>query len=80
VLREAAERPDDIDLQLQSADLEMLSGSAESAFNRLIDLVRRTAGDERDKVRLHLLSLFETLPVDDPTVAKARRALANALF
>jgi len=80
VLREAVERPDDIDVQLKSADLEMLSGSAESAFNRLIDLVRRTAGEDRDKVRLHLLGLFETLPVDDPTVAKARRALANALF
>ncbi|GGM85469.1 co-chaperone YbbN [Thermopolyspora flexuosa] len=80
VLREAVERPDDIDVQLKSADLEMLSGAAESAFNRLIDLVRRTAGEERDKVRLHLLGLFETLPVDDPTVAKARRQLANALF
>jgi len=80
VLRDAAERPDDIDLQLRSADLEMLSGAVESAFNRLLGLVRRTSGDDRDKVRLHLIGLFETLPADDPTVAKARRSLANALF
>jgi Thioredoxin domain-containing protein len=80
VLRAAADNPDDIDLQLQSADLEMLSGAVESAFNRLLGLVRRTSGDDRDKVRLHLIGLFETLPVDDPTVAKARRQLANALF
>lgn len=80
VLSAAADAPDDIDLQLQAADLEMMSGSVESAFNRLVGLVRRTAGDDRDKVRTHLLGLFETLPADDPAVGKARRALANALF
>lgn len=80
VLRAAADRPDDVDLQLKAADLEMLSGSVEPAFNRLIGLVRRTSGDDRDKARLHLIGLFETLPADDPLVAKARRSLANALF
>lgn len=80
VLSAAANAPDDIDLQLQAADLEMMSGSVEPAFNRLVGLVRRTAGDDRDKVRTHLLGLFETLPADDPAVGKARRALANALF
>jgi putative thioredoxin len=80
VLRQAAERPTDIEPQLQAADLELLSGSIESAFNRLIGLVRRTGGDERDRVRLHLISLFDALPPDDPAVAKARRSLASALF
>src|SRR5690606_13889367 len=61
-VRRRAADPADIDAQIQMADLEMLSGSVEAAFDRLIGVVRRTAGDDRDKARLHLLSLFETLP------------------
>jgi putative thioredoxin len=80
VLRQASERPMDIGPQLQAADLELLSGSIESAFNRLIGLVRRTSGDERDRVRMHLIGLFDALPSDDPAVVKARRSLAGALF
>jgi putative thioredoxin len=79
VMRRAAD-PADIDAQLQAADLEMLSGAVESAFDRLIGAVRRTSGDERDKIRVHLLGLFETLPSDDPALGKARRSLASALF
>ncbi|MFG1698683.1 tetratricopeptide repeat protein [Nonomuraea sp. NPDC049309] len=74
------ENPDDIDAQLDAADLEMLAGKVDEAFNRLIAVVKRTSGDERDRVRKHLLGLFETLPADDPSLGKARRALASALF
>ena len=42
--------------------------------------MRRTAGDDRDAARKHLLSLFELLPADDPRIGKARRALQSALF
>ncbi|WP_036327354.1 tetratricopeptide repeat protein [Microbispora sp. ATCC PTA-5024] len=80
VLRRAAEDPADLDLQTQAADLEMVNGQVDDAFDRLIRLIRQTRGADRDKVRLHLLSLFEALPADDPSVSKARRALANALF
>ncbi|MGI5269601.1 tetratricopeptide repeat protein [Nonomuraea sp. CA-218870] len=72
--------PADIDAQLLAADLEMLSGSVDAAFDRVIGVVRRTSGDDRDKARVHLLGLFETLPAEDPSLAKARRALASALF
>lgn len=72
--------PADIDAQLLAADFEMLSGDVDTAFDRLIGVVRRTSGEERDRTRLHLLSLFETLPADDPSVVKARRNLAGALF
>jgi putative thioredoxin len=58
----------------------MLSGSVDEAFDRVIALVKRTSGDERDKARRHLLGLFDALPADDPSLAKARRALASALF
>ncbi|GLW05076.1 co-chaperone YbbN [Microtetraspora sp. NBRC 13810] len=70
----------DVEAQCQMADLEMLTGAVEAAFERLIGTIRRTAGADRDKARVHLLGLFETLPSDDPALAAARRALASALF
>jgi putative thioredoxin len=72
--------PADVEAQLLAADFEMLSGEVDRAFDRLVDVVRRTSGSERDKVRVHLLGLFDTLPSDDPSIARARRNLANALF
>jgi len=76
----ANQAPDDLDAQLRAADAEVLSGQAEQAYQRLVDVVRRTAGEDRDRVREHLLSLFTVAEPDDPAVGKARRALANALF
>ncbi|SFI45254.1 putative thioredoxin [Streptosporangium canum] len=72
--------PADIDAQLLAADFEMLAGEVDQAFDRLIGVVRRTSGDERDKARVHLIGLFDTLPGDDPSIVRARRNLANALF
>ncbi|WP_127497534.1 tetratricopeptide repeat protein [Actinoplanes solisilvae] len=72
--------PDDIDAQRLAADVEVLSGQAEQAYARLVALVKRTSGDDRDAVRKHLLSLFSVAGPDDPAVAGARRALASALF
>jgi len=76
----AAERPDDVDAQTLVADLDMAGGHVEDAFARLVDLVRRTAGDDRDKARTHLLGLFAAVGNDDPRVLKGRQALASALF
>ncbi|MFI7144331.1 tetratricopeptide repeat protein [Nonomuraea sp. NPDC050022] len=72
--------PADIDAQLLAADLEMLSGAIDEAFDRIIGVVKRTSGDDRDKARRHLLGLFDALPAEDPSLAKARRALSSALF
>ncbi|MFI0367644.1 tetratricopeptide repeat protein [Actinomadura sp. 1N219] len=80
VLREAAEKPGDVQTQISAADVEMVSGRPEQAFERLVSAVRASAGDDRDAARKHLLSLFEVLPPDDPRVAKARRSLQSALF
>ncbi|SCE82968.1 putative thioredoxin [Micromonospora viridifaciens] len=79
-LDKAAAAPDDVDAQLLAADIEVLSGLAEQAYQRLVGLVRRTAGDDREKVRQHLVGLFTIAGPDDPAVASARRALASALF
>ncbi|WP_328750606.1 tetratricopeptide repeat protein [Streptomyces sp. NBC_00285] len=78
--QDAAEKPDDAQAQIAAADLDLVGGHVEDAFGRLIDTVRRTAGDDRDAARLRLLELFEVVGADDPRVSAARRALARALF
>ena len=80
VITQAEERPADAALQAKAADVEMVSGRVEDAFNRLVATVKRTAGEDRDLARTHLLKLFEVLPADDPRVVKSRRALQSALF
>jgi len=80
VRKDAADRPADAGAQIAAADLDLVGGHVEDAFGRLIDTVRRTAGDDRDTVRLRLLELFEVVGAEDPRVAAARRALARALF
>lgn len=76
----AAERPDDVDAQARAADLDLVGGHVEDAFTRLLDLVRRTAGEDRDRVRQHLLGLFDVIGQHDERVVRARRALMSALF
>ncbi len=80
VLAAANAAPGDVPAQLLAADVEVLSGQAEAAYRRLVDLVRRCAGPERETVRQHLISLFTVAGPDDPAVAAARRQLASALF
>jgi putative thioredoxin len=80
VQQAAASAPDDVDAALTAADVDMVVGDVASAFDRLLGLIRRTAGSDRDRVRERLLALFELLEPDDPRLADGRRALANALF
>lgn len=76
----AAAAPDDVAAQTLVADLDLLGGHVDDAFNRLVELVRRTAGDERNLAREHLLGLFGAVGADDARVVKARQSLAAALF
>ena len=80
VSRQAAAHPEDIDAQLRVADFAMASGDAEQAFDRVLAVVKRTAGADRNKARLHLLDLFEILPPNDERVKKARTQLTLLLF
>jgi putative thioredoxin len=80
ILREAAQRPDDPDAQIKAADLEIASGRAEEAFDRMLGVVKRTSGDDRNKARLHLIELFEIFPPGDPAVKAARTRLSGLLF
>lgn len=71
--------PAAVDAQLAVADLDVLGGQVEDAFARLIDVVRASSGDERERVRVRLVELFDVVG-DDPRVSAARRALAAALY
>jgi putative thioredoxin len=78
--REAAGSPDDVGAQIRVADIDLATGKAEEAFDRLLGVVRRTSGEERDRARAHLVSLFDAFPPGDPRVSKARAALSSLLF
>lgn len=72
--------PGDIDKAIVAADVNLANGDAERAYARLIQAVRLSAGEERDRARAALVALFEMAPADDPAVTAARRSLAAALF
>ncbi|MEU3449461.1 tetratricopeptide repeat protein [Streptomyces thermolilacinus] len=80
VRKNAADDPEDVPAQLAAADLDLVGGHVEDAFGRLVDTVRRTAGDDRNAARVRLLELFEVIGSDDPRVIKARGDLARVLF
>lgn len=80
VRKDAAEKPGDVAAQIAGADLDLVGGHVEDAFGRLVDTVARTAGEDRNAARVHLLELFEVVGADDPRVVAARQALARVLF
>jgi putative thioredoxin len=80
VIDQSALNPSDIQLQLKAADVEIVNGGVEAAFARLIHAVRATSGDERNKVKDHLLNLFALVDQSDPRLVAARKELASALF
>jgi putative thioredoxin len=78
--KEADERPDDVQAQARMADIDLASGEIEASFDRMLDTIRATTGEERDAARKHLVSLFEIFPPRDPRVTKARAKLSSLLF
>ena len=80
VIKEATDNPQDLSLQLRAADMEIVNGGVEAAFTRLLNVVKGSAGEERNRAKEHLLSLFALVDPADPRLTAARSALANALF
>ena len=80
IMQEAIESPDDIEIQLRCADIEIVSGYLEPAFARLLRLIPLYDGADKKIVKDRLIELFALVDPADPRVIKARAALANALF
>ncbi len=78
--RDAAGHPDDVQAQIRVADIDLASGRIEEAFDRLLGVIRRTSGEDREQARAHLVGLFDILPPRDPRVTKARSSLSALLF
>ena len=76
----AAADPSDVPSATLAADALVLAGDPASAFAVLVETVRLTDGTDRATARQHLLDLFDLVGADNPAVAPARVALANALF
>jgi putative thioredoxin len=73
-------KADDVISQMMCADIEIATGNYEAAFERLLNAVRSMAGDDRDKAKAHLITLFNLVDPTDPRLVKARGQLASALF
>ncbi|MDF2254467.1 tetratricopeptide repeat protein [Streptantibioticus ferralitis] len=80
VRKAAADSPADPEAQIAAADLDLVGGHVEDAFGRLVDTVKRTVGEDRERARLHLLELFDVVGAEEPRVVSARAALARVLF
>jgi putative thioredoxin len=80
VIAESTKNPSDIALQLKAADVEIVNGGVDAAFTRLLHAIRATSGDDRAKVKDHLLNLFALVDPSDPRLVAARKELASALF
>jgi putative thioredoxin len=78
--RDAEDHPDDPEAQGRVADMDVATGQVDAGFERLLDTIRRTSGEERNQARLDLLRLFEAFPPRDQRVSKARATLSSLLF
>lgn len=79
VLQKASDRKD-FASQMDIADLELMKGNPGAGFAVLINAIKISSGEDRDKLRARLLELFVVVGDTDPEVIKARRDLASALF
>jgi putative thioredoxin len=76
--RDAA--PGDVAVQLVAADVEVSTGQAPAAYERLLAAVRASFGDDKEAARARLVDLLLIADPADPAVLKARRDLAIALY
>jgi putative thioredoxin len=72
--------PDDVELALAAADVQLAQGEVSNAFARLLGTIRATSGNQREQVRLRLVELFNVIGNEDPRVTAARKELTKALY
>jgi putative thioredoxin len=72
--------PNDVDLGLAAADVQLARGEVSNAFARLLALIRATSDGQREQTRLRLVELFNVIGNEDPRVTAARKELGKALY
>ena len=65
---------------LAVADLDVVVGHVDDAFDRLLTLFPSVDDDAKNQIRLRLLELFAVVGPADPRVVSARLRLTNLLF
>lgn len=80
IVEESKKSPQDIELQIKAADVEIVNGGVEAAFLRLLSLIKASNGDDRNKAKTHLLNLFALVDQADPRLISARKELASSIF
>lgn len=80
VRKSAGDNPDDVNAQLAVADVDMIDGHIEDAFDRLLDFLVAKHRNDFDTVRSRMLEYFAMLPADDERLKRARRRLSILLY
>lgn len=76
----AAAKPDDVEAQLAVADIDMIGGQIQDAFDRLLDFVAAGHKADVEPVRKRLLEYFAIPEAEDERVKRARRRLATLMY
>lgn len=76
----AAAAPDDVEAQLAVADIDMIGGQIQDAFDRLLDFLAAGHKADIEQVRKRLLEYFTIPEPTDPRLARARRRLATLMY
>lgn len=76
----AAAAPTDVAAQLAVADLDVVGGHVDDAFDRLLVLFAELPSDARGPVQERLVELFGVVGQTDPRVSAARARLTSLLF
>lgn len=76
----AASAPDDVEAQLAVADIDMIGGQIQDAFDRLLDFLAAGHKGDLEAVRQRLLEYFTIPEPTDPCLARARRRLATLMY
>lgn len=76
----AADKPDDVEAQLAVADIDMIGGQINDAFERLLDYIAAGHRAQIDPVRRRLLEYFAIPEATDERLRHARRRLASLMY
>ena len=76
----AAAAPDDVEAQLAVADIDMIGGQIQDAFDRLLDFLAAGHKADIEQVRKRLLEYFTIPEPTDERLKRARRRLAILMY